>query len=220
MPVDRTLIKSQKNEVFAEFLEHGVDTKEFEWKSRVSGNDKISVLFHRPTELYFEFDTGFCRWMPTERGRYEAAALSSEWKEHLRKWLALMKREVDEADLWESTKQERLTSQAATATATDNGLFSVAEQKFIAEQLKAIEDDVAKKHNLLPGQIEALQTAFRYLSEASTRMGKKDWINLAIGTVVNVAVGAAFSPGAANGLLHMVHEAFHALIFSAAKLIG
>ncbi len=38
--------------------------------------------------------------------------------------------------------------------------------------------------------------------QAMDRFGKKDWINLAMGTLVNIAVAAAFAPAAATELLH------------------
>jgi hypothetical protein len=51
-------------------------------------------------------------------------------------------------------------------------------------------------------------------------MGRKDWVNLAVGTVVNLAVAAAFAPSAANDLLHMALAAFQSLVFSATKLLS
>jgi hypothetical protein len=76
------------------------------------------------------------------------------------------------------------------------------------------------------GETAALQVQLRfinarlaYLEDASKRLGRKDWMTIAVGIVTNIVVGAAFAPDTARELFRMAGQLF-GWISSASPLLN
>jgi len=229
MSVDRTLTKAQRNVVFRKVVALNIDPGEFEWvveKSQDVSDSLVSLLRHPVTGFYFRFDILSFRYSPSVGGRAEVPVIHAagwDWEDTDRRldaWLKALKPEIEEPDLWDAVKKEKLLYQAATAGTTENRPFTISEQAFISEQLKSIQASIVTAHQLSEEQIARLEAGIKYLKESSERMGRKDWINVAIGTVVSVAVGAAFAPEAAGDLLQMVTSSFQTLLSVATKMLA
>jgi hypothetical protein len=60
-------------------------------------------------------------------------------------------------------------------------------------------------------QSEFVERRFAYFKESSTRMGRKDWLNLLLGGLVSLAIGLALDPEKARGLLRLAGAVFQSL---------
>src|SRR5690242_1970377 len=80
-----------------------------------------------------------------------------------------------------------------------NTLFEQGEIARIGESLETVKEAVRQRSDLVrPEQMEFLGRKLDDLAAAATRMGRKDWINLAVGMLTNTIVGAALNPDAAK----------------------
>lgn len=217
---DYTLTKTRRNDVLKVLVAAQIDPRGFDWTVEQDG-DSFSILVHLTTGSYFSFRPTNCECSPSAKLRPDYDVHLGEWSRQLKlleKWTPYLKPEIEEPDLWESLTQD--VSEAATSFDTENRLFSPVEQGFVAEQLILIQNAIIEGHALQQAQIAALTAGVTYLIESSKRMGRKDWINLAVGTIVNIAVAASFAPEAGRDLLHMLTSSLQSLFTVAARMIG
>jgi hypothetical protein len=73
----------------------------------------------------------------------------------------------------------------------DNSPFTPQEQKGIAERVAAIKADAQSRYRLTDQQMLVLEAKLDYVVEASKRMGRLDWRNLAAGVVLDMVREAA-----------------------------
>jgi hypothetical protein len=80
-----------------------------------------------------------------------------------------------------------------------NAPFDQAEIARIGECIETVKTAVRQRSDLVrPEQMEFLGRKLDDMAAAATRMGRKDWINLAVGMLTNTIVGAALNPDAAK----------------------
>lgn len=101
----------------------------------------------------------------------------------------------------------------------ENTPFSQEELDRIASSLDDIRDAMADRLDLKPGQLRYLDVKLDEMREASGRLGRKDWINYAVGTLTSVVITAAFDPSAAKALLQTAGAALSWLFGSGLKLL-
>ena len=131
-----------------------------------------------------------------------------------------MKREYEAPDLWELLRQETKLSQLASSPDLPNDSFTDLEKQYIHNQLAGIKEQLISDHHLQPQQAEIIAQGFSYLADSLNRFGKRDWLNFAMGTLVNIALGAAFSPTVAQDMIHRFMSAVHPLYDLVLKLLG
>jgi hypothetical protein len=129
-----------------------------------------------------------------------------------------VRKEVDAPDLWASVVGEHALSDAASST-SDNRLFTLSERSLIAAQLEELESNVLAGQQFQAKQAEFIEGQFAYLKDASERLGRKDWLNIALGTLVTIIVSAAFAPDQAKALLGMAGTLFQWVWSGAATLL-
>ncbi len=83
----------------------------------------------------------------------------------------------------------------------ENTPFFPEELDLIAASLNEIESAMVDRSDVKPEQMRYLGQKLEEMREASERLGRKDWINYAIGTLTSIVVTAAFDPSAAKALL-------------------
>lgn len=97
---------------------------------------------------------------------------------------------------------------ASSASATiDNVPFSPQERQSIAESIGRVADKIGADESVSVQQAEALRLELDNLVQAANRVGRKDWILLAMGTLTNIAVTLALSPSAARLLFRLMNDA-------------
>lgn len=83
--------------------------------------------------------------------------------------------------------------------------FTAAELRRIASSIDSIKQDV-QSLNCGPEQLDLILRKLDEMREASQRLGRKDWINFAIGTLMNVIAAATLDRDTAKTLLGMVSK--------------
>lgn len=207
------LLRSQRNELFIVTKESGLDPTDFAWsevKTRwhENGQEPVEALTHKPTGYQFVFDRykgkANPRFTPSSSQVKEVdPGEQGSWQEVFtlfREWLVAVRSEYLEPDLWEQTKTDsRLV--APSLDEVGNEPFSEEEKKRISASIHELLQFVTKTATHTPAQLEFVATRLQHLEEASHRLGRKDWITLAMGTLTNIVVGVALSPDAAKELL-------------------
>lgn len=114
---------------------------------------------------------------------------------------ANVQREYLEPDMWElSASDKKLV--AGDIDDIDNSFFSVDEKSQIerCRKIGTIEYPKSDKTHS-PDQIAFIDSRLKHLEDAANRLGRKDWITLAMGTLANIVVGVALAPEAVRELL-------------------
>jgi hypothetical protein len=68
-------------------------------------------------------------------------------------------------------------------------------------------------------QAEAIEQGFKYIVESMNRFGKKDWLILAIGSLVSIAATSTLSPEITRQMFHRFMLAVGPLFDAFLKLI-
>lgn len=109
---------------------------------------------------------------------------------------------------------------AFDAAELENAAFSTDESTKIAEGLANVATRMASRQDITPQQLAMLRTKLDEIADASTRIGRKDWIMFAAGTLTNVIVGAAFSPEAAKALFAALNAELSWVFQNALRLMS
>jgi hypothetical protein len=199
------LLRSQKNEVFMAIKEVGLEPSEFLW-SVIGHSLRIT---HESTNFYFNFGTSEHRtwYLKQYPGDSEAKEVyvggPSDWVSVLgifKQWVPIVRREHGEPDLWATAQQDKkLISEKIDDLG--NSPFSEAERSRISLAVSELRRFLISSGTHTERQIQFIATRLQHLEEASHRLGRKDWITLAMGTLTNIVVGVALAPDAARELL-------------------
>ncbi len=168
-----------------------------------------------PTFAYFRyrwtvFQPGFptSSWTSGSQTLEQLLKAFSEWiRTAVKPYLA----ELAEPDLWESYSADTRLMEAGSAI-DDNAPLNAAEQVRIAESLAEVRAFLAETHSHSAEEQRFVDERLKYLEEAATRLGRKDWINITAGVLSNIVVGLALSPDAARGLFQIAGQALSWLL--------
>jgi hypothetical protein len=107
MALRRTLLKTQRNDVFREIENAGLDATEFEWEEQIgyerisrlgdSVELSISVLVHKPSKFFFAFYPGRGTFSPGEQMLTESQESMGAWRLQLAnvsRWISCLNREI------------------------------------------------------------------------------------------------------------------------------
>jgi hypothetical protein len=119
--------------------------------------------------------------------------------------------ELEEPDLWSAYSADSVLMEAGSTT-DDNTPFDVAEQGKVAVSLGEVRAFLEETHKPSDEERRFIDERLKYLEDAATRLGRKDWINIAAGVISNIAVGLALSPDTARGLFHIAGQALSWLL--------
>ena len=78
---------------------------------------------------------------------------------------------------------------------------------------------MSSRSDIKPEQLRYLFEKLDEMSDASERLGRKDWINFALGTVTSIIITAAFDPVAAKALLDAADAALFWVFGAGIKLL-
>lgn len=213
MPLDpdtrdnRELLVSQRNEVFAVLTGCGIAPSAFAWEitsSRFLKHTRVSTLRHRESSFYFSFDwhsatnedgmdigirSAFSR-SPGDVHREEQRRLLG-WNVQVAafsEWLSLLERELGQQDLWSIALRdgESLTREALDIE--DNSPFRPDEVRAIQDQLEAFRSEVRASLQLHAAELARVESHVQYLRDSSERLGRKDWINLLLGVLIQLTL--------------------------------
>lgn len=221
---DARLKQTERLEVFRLITDAGFDPADFTWsqkqdhesfRSNMGGGDEVivSVLFHTPTAYYMRFGAFANEFSPGVKRRVEYDEHDLTWATRIRgckTWLKELRKEVDAPDLWAALGKERSLSDAASSS-LENGPFTPTELGQITGALNELKHYILAVHSVQGEQTEFMERQFRYLAEAATRVGRKDWLLLLYATLVNQILTVALPPEKAQSLLQLAGTLLHGL---------
>jgi hypothetical protein len=213
---DRTLLKLQQNQVLEAIKLHDLDPLQFHWEVVPSSLHQrsdvaVSKLTHS-SGFYFIFNSTrdnqlwFVR-SPGVQGRVEEGT-SQKWPQQLvslHEWLDILKSEVSAPDLWAALRDEVAIVEAAAGD-IENRKFDQVEQAKIQASIADLKRLFLEKNNVTAHQLEFFSSQMQYLSESSSRVGRKDWLMLALSTLVSVVVALSLPPESSRYLLSLANE--------------
>lgn len=208
---DFFLLKSQKNEVFQAIQNNDFQPEEFEWnveKSRYSSEVQVLRLVHKFSGYFYQFenhrDLNYGWYSPGVNFPAELTGAAS-WSEQIlnvNAWLKKLKRELEEPDLWEAIAKEKVLSEISVDQ-NENIPFSIEEKPRIQESLNEIKQFLISSQSFSADQLNYLDARFNYLEDAASRLGRKDWIIIVIGTLMNTIITLAITPSIARDLFRL-----------------
>lgn len=219
------LLASQRAQVAQELTAAGLDLRSFEWKavdSVLRTATTVACLSHK-SEAGFEFvfdrspssaaKSYVGRRSPGKGYELEDHCYASTWEGQLRnvgEWAELLRRELDAEDPWESLESARQFVDLVERQ-EDNSLFTPDEHRAISRRLDEIESQIQANVELSFEQRLYVSRQIDYLRNAAGRLGRKDWLMLALGTVSNLAVGLALDASQAGPLAERVLHGVRAI---------
>jgi hypothetical protein len=200
----RPLRKTERNEVLHAIREIGLEPSEFAWKDMIGAwnSQAIKALLHPATGSYFLFDGGegpqsqpiyYCVFFPGQ-GVPVTEKKVENWTVQLavfRDWLIRVKEEAETPDLWAAIADQRHLSEAAVSEES-NAPFTQQENEHLRAALLEIQEYVVAVTDAPEESRHFIEKRIQYLGDATDRLGRKDWLNLALGGIVSffVTVGA------------------------------
>ena len=226
MPEDATLLKSQRNNVFQSILQFSLNPIDFTWLTREDPRARLATIsrLEHVSGYYFQFSKTASYWSPDIERRHgerlDSAGFS--WDERLtqvREWLGYLKREVTSPDLWASLQEAQALQTAATSNNIENAPFTAAELITVELKLNELKEYIVGAAQLSNAQIKHLEDQMRYLAEASSLLGRKDWYNILISVLFSIVVAGVFAPDRAQELFQVVAGMFEPLLRSVMQLL-
>jgi hypothetical protein len=203
------LLKTQRNQVFEILVANGWHPSEFSWNLPQYGHSR---LIHNQSKWYISLEMYQAphsgEYVYYEPGEGSIAGYSSGgWETFLSeipKWLNYMRREMDAPDLWSvGATPTMLRTDTKLATA-DNSSFSDQEKRRILQCVGEVREYINANHSLNRDQQRFVEDRLTHLIEASYRLGRKDWVVLALGALTNVVVGLALAPDISRELFRLM----------------
>ena len=106
-----------------------------------------------------------------------------------------------------------------TEEGATNAPFTPQEFERLRRSLQQVREAVAQRTDLTSAQLDFVARKLDEMAEAAERLGRMDWMNLAIGTLTNVVVTAALNSEAARYLFQVVGSALSWLFTGTLKLL-
>jgi hypothetical protein len=101
----------------------------------------------------------------------------------------------------------------------DNLPFTDAERLQISISLKEVKQVMSGRSDVTPEQFNFLVRKLNDIEKASERLGRKDWVNYALGTLTSIIVAAAFTPEGSKAIVQAMNIALGWLFSGTAKLL-
>jgi hypothetical protein len=169
---------------------------------------QVSRVVHKFSGYYYQFEyhreLNYGWFSPGVNFPIEHAGAAS-WSvqiQYVNAWLKKLKRELEEPDLWEAIANEKVLSEISVEQ-NENIPFSIEEIHRIQESLNEIKQYLIPSQPFSAEQLKYLDARFDYLDDAATRLGRKDWIVIFVGSLTNIIVGLALTPSIARELFHI-----------------
>ena len=102
---------------------------------------------------------------------------------------------------------------------SNNSPFSPKELKQIASSVTKIKKELTQRDDIEAEQQELISRKLDEIQAASSRLGRKDWINYVTGTLTALCISAAFSPEVTKAIFVTANSAFSWLFDNALKLL-
>ncbi|ENA1796347.1 conserved hypothetical protein [Flavobacterium psychrophilum] len=210
------LLTSQKNSLFeliqkVDFFSHN----QFELIEKdITGVFNTHIEYKANKDFYFRFiDSNYVNSMFVNHSPGDQQIMDSSskisWDETLSifyNWLYYLQREVTSPNLWQQFKTE--ISEIKYINNFSNQKFSFSEYTEISEKIDVLKNSLSSIPLILNQQNEII-LRLDHLSETAKELGKFDWINLFIGTIISVVIQLNVTPENANAIWDLIKRVFN-----------
>lgn len=212
------LSKRQRNAVFATMLTNGLAPESCALQDPASRAVTVASIRHEASgssfTLWPDHDEAGKFGGSTSVGSADFGRCSAyDWDQILDKlasWAREVRYEIDAPDLWAELQQVPAVLAAAQSAETSNAPFTLSEQTEISGRLDEIKKLMREKFELTPEQLSAIKQTLDDVKEASTRLGRKDWLMMFFGATVSVVFTDAVPPAVIRTvLMTVVHGIAH-----------
>jgi len=197
-----TLEKWKRNEIYEAVKAAGLSPETFSWDDGAE-----PILFRHPSSgAHFVFGgvPGFYATSFVAGDYTRSETRSFSWQalmQRVRTWLSYVKLDIETPDLWDQLRREAELLGRATDEALENTHFAPDERDEIVSQLNEFREYATKTFALSEEHLKDLNSKVDYLIEATSRLGRKDWLNACIGALMGLIVVAALPPDVAHHCL-------------------
>jgi hypothetical protein len=208
-----------RNDIFETITAHGLDPASTKLTDRTLSSgwgDEVEIV-HQPARSRFNV------WRNQQSDKYNVNMVvggadlvgwtSVSWPQvmdALATWADEVKYEIDTPDLWAELKRVPQVLAASQATDASNAPFTPNEQSEISGKLDEIKKLVRERFELTDEQLAVIDERLDDAKEASTRLGRKDWILMFYGSVMSTFMTDAVPPTVIQTVLTtVVHGIAH-----------
>jgi hypothetical protein len=219
------LLKVQKNDIFDLVVQTGFSPLQFtieEIKDAVTILSEIEKTRIAMVESGYYFELAIVKGKNIIRFSPGSDKLAEEWsippswsekKKYISRWLQNLKQELDLPDKWADFLKSGQTIEWNLAS-SEGERFSYQEVEEIIAAKERAKIKISELR-LLPEQFHLIEGKLDYIAEKSKSLGKVDWKNIMIGTLVSLVVQLALPPETASALWLIFKEAFQRVILIA-----
>jgi hypothetical protein len=124
-------------------------------------------------------------------------------------WLESIRLEYLEPDRWEETEAMRRLTGGGDESNTP---FTEEERQVVAAGLRLLATRLIEEGGLTGDQVEELDRRFtQRLEDATTKLGRRDWLNLLVGAIMTEIARYALGSETARGLFKVAADSLGAL---------
>jgi hypothetical protein len=182
----------------------------------------VSKLTHREAGYFYSFEIEindgqhWAYMSPGSAVLTERFTVGHSWPAHLtvfREWTQRLKREIEEPDLWASIESRQAEGlKAFLPSGDDQDRFSDTELKEIRKAIGEIQDFLVTAHQLNSEDKGLVELRLRCLSDAASRLGRTDWKNIALSTLISIVLYLSLPPDAAGELFRFASVALRHIL--------
>jgi hypothetical protein len=210
------LLTSQKNSIFelieeVDFFSHN----QFELIEKdITGVYHTHIEYKTNKDFYFRFidsnyvNSLFVNYSPGDEQMMDATT-NITWSQTLNifdNWLYYLQREVTSPNLWQQFKTE--ISDIKYINNFNNQQFSFSEYTEISGKIDVLINNLSSIPLILDQQNEII-LRLEHLNEKAKDLGKFDWINLFVGTIISVVIQLNVTPDNANAIWDLIKRVFN-----------
>lgn len=215
------LLRIQKNKLFDLIVDAGLSPLQFEIiePTRDKAETKISYKGSNYSYIFFHISTEWggtqnhAIFSPSEKTIKSEPFSYSDWDAQIpvfQLWLVYLMREISQPDKWsellKSSEQVRWDSQDG-----ENSQFSFQEVEGIYASVNQAKAKIAQLELSQP-QLRRIEAKLDYIADKAKSLGRIDWKNLMMGTLITLVVELALKPETTNALWAIFKEAFQRII--------
>ena len=193
----QVLLRKQRNDLLTALQSNGFSPGDF----LLMENEHSASLNHQTTQYFFKVGvgegsvmerTGACRtfrysvFSSPGRERFQETQHYWDWNDVMRgfqDWVTCLTTELNTSDLWSTVSGD--TQLLKMASDQDNKPFTPDEELQIKKALDRIKWVLTKCYALAGPRLETIEARLSYLQECVTRVGRKDFVHITIGILVN-----------------------------------
>jgi hypothetical protein len=229
MTTDQRLLPSQKNTIFGAIKKFGLDPARFEWDEEELaltsyGARTISKLICNSSPYFYTFDVVQQRKFRCERCPGSRATTDIEefpnWDRvggDFAIWLAKVKRELGEPDLWGEVQKYVPSFPILSKQISREEVFTEEDSRRTLAALKEVEGRIIEELGFQGEELRYIRDSLSYLqSRAKEGYYKIDWANLLLSTLINVGLALSLD----SDKLTQIYSFFKEALSPVMRLFG